>query len=239
LQQASGCAEQKEQIMRILKGVCWTIIVAFIALPAFAAPANLQYTGLPTGNNYFGVPSYPYNISVNGGPNQLMMCIGYNEHIEGWEAWQANVVSIASLDPVTYLKDYQAAFLFEKAVADGGANSDVNAAIWNLFEGAPGLTPSAQALQDLAISQTYMKGEFPNVRLYSAIPGTEVIQDSGLRRTSWRAPRSLARSRCWERECLGWQECCVANCGDKGGILRTGCPVQAAFFIHKSGRGAT
>ncbi len=159
--------------MSIYKGICWTVILAFVALPAFAAPANLQYTGLPTGNNYFGVPSYPYNISVNGGPNQSMMCIGYYEHIEGWETWQANVVSIGSLDPTTHLTDYEAAFLFEKAVADGGVNSDVNAAIWNLFEGAPGLTPSAQALQDLATGQTYTQGEFSNVLLYSAIPGTE------------------------------------------------------------------
>ena len=133
----------------------------------------MQFTGLPTGNNYWGVASYPYNISVDGGANQWMMCIGYYEHIEGWETWQANVVSVGSLDPATYPLDYQAAFLYEMAVGDQGADSNINAAIWNLFEGAPSLTPEAAALVALAQSQIFTAGEFGNVLLYSAIPGTE------------------------------------------------------------------
>lgn len=133
----------------------------------------MQFTGLPTGNNYWGVASYPYNISVDGGANQWMMCIGYYEHIEGWETWQANVVSVGSLDPATYPLDYQAAFLFEMAVADQGSNSNINAAIWYLFEGAPSLTPEAQALVTLAQEQSFTNGEFADVLLYSAIPGTE------------------------------------------------------------------
>jgi len=49
----------------------------------------------------------------------------------------------------------------------------VNAAAWWLFEGAPFLTPGAQALVALAQSQTYTQGEFSNVMLFTAIPGTE------------------------------------------------------------------
>ncbi|MGA9564580.1 MAG: PEP-CTERM sorting domain-containing protein [Candidatus Korobacteraceae bacterium] len=149
------------------------LLFGLAALPAVAGVVNMQFTGLPTGNSYWGVASYPYDISVNGGPNQWMMCIGYNEHIDGWESWQAAVAPVGSLDPTTHLLDYEAAFLFKMAVADGGADGNINAATWYLFEGSPSLTPEAQALVTLAQSQTYVSGEFSDVLLYSAIPGSE------------------------------------------------------------------
>jgi hypothetical protein len=159
--------------MKAIKGIIWVVTLGLLVLPGMAATVNMQFTGLPTGNNYWGVASYPYDLSVNGGAAKWMMCIGYYEHIEGWETWQANVVSVGNLDRATHLLDYQAAFLFEMAVADHGANSNVNAAIWYLFEGAPSLTPEAQALVTLAQNQTFEQGEFSNVLLYQAIPGTE------------------------------------------------------------------
>jgi hypothetical protein len=167
--------KREEEDMKALKGICWLIMLGIVALalPAVAGTVNMQFTGLPTGNNYSGVASYPYNVSVNGSPNQWMMCIGYNEHIQSGETWQANVVSVGSLDPVVHLLDYQAAFLFKMAVADHGADSNINAATWYLFEGVPGLTPEAAALVALAQSQIYTKGEFSDVLLYSAIPLTE------------------------------------------------------------------
>jgi hypothetical protein len=149
------------------------LLAAAISLPAFAATVNLQFTGTPTSSNYYGVPSYPYNVSVNGGPNQWMMCLGYNEHISGWETWQATPVIVGSLDPIAHPLEYEAAFLFTMAVADKGANSDVNAAAWYLFEGAPSLNLDAQALVELAQSQAFIQGQFSNVVLYTAIPGTQ------------------------------------------------------------------
>lgn len=150
-----------------------TMVVLTMVLPSVAKVANMQFTGLPTGNNYFGIASYPYDLSVNGGPNQWMMCIGYNEHITGGETWQATVSSVGSLDLNTHLLDYEAAYLFKLAVADHGADSDLNAAAWWLFEGAPSLSPGAQSFVALAQSQVYTQGEFADVLLYSAIPGTE------------------------------------------------------------------
>ncbi len=156
-----------------LFSVVVVLLFGLAALPAVAGVVNMQFTGLPTGNNYWGVASYPYDISVNGGPSQWMMCIGYYEHIGGWETWQAAVAPVGSLDPATNLLDYEAAFLFKMAVADGGADGNINAATWYLFEGAPSLTPEAQAWVTLAQSQTYVAGEFSDVLLYSAIPGSE------------------------------------------------------------------
>lgn len=161
--------------MKSLRLFCGAVVLmlGILSLSAMAGNTQMQFNGLPTGNNYQGVASYPYDISVNGGPNQWMMCAGYNEHIEGGETWQATVASIGSLDPLTNPLDYQAAFLFQMAVADHGVNSDVNAAVWYLFEGVPSLTPGAQTLVSLAQSQTYTQGEFADVLLYTAIPGTE------------------------------------------------------------------
>jgi len=153
--------------------VLFLLLTAALTLPAVAGTVNMQFNNTPTGNNYFGVPSFPYNLSVNGGPNQSMMCLGYYQHISGGETWKATPTIVGSLDPNTHPLDYEAAFLFSMAVADQGANSDVNAAAWWLFEGAPSLTPGAQALVALAQSQTYTQGEFSNVMLFTAIPGTE------------------------------------------------------------------
>ena len=147
------------------------LVLGVLVLPAAAATVTMQFNGLPTGNNYWGVASYPYDISVNGQPSQSMMCIGYDEHIESGETWLANVFSIGSLDPVVNRLDYEAAFLFEMAVH--GADPNVNAAVWYLFEGAPSLTPEAAALVTLAQGQTFTQGEFADILLYKAIPGSE------------------------------------------------------------------
>src|SRR5580700_2298325 len=131
------------------------LLLVAASLPAVAGTVNMKFNGLPTGDNYSGVPSYPYDLS-------------------GGETWRATVTSVGSLDPSTYLLDYEAAFLFKMAVADHGADSDVNAAAWWLFEGAPSpLDSGAQSLVALAQSQSYVKGEFSDVQLYTAIPGTE------------------------------------------------------------------
>jgi PEP-CTERM motif len=140
-------------------------------VPAMAN-ANMNFSNAGS-NSYNGVPSYPYYLSVNGGPLQFMMCLGYNEHISGGETWMATVAPVGSLDLATHLVDYQAAYLFTFAVADQGADSDLNAAIWYLYEGVPTLDTGAANYVALAQGMSYSQGEFPNVVLYTAIPGTE------------------------------------------------------------------
>ena len=140
-------------------------------VPAMAN-ANMLYSNAGS-NSYMGVPSYPYYLSVNGGPLQFMMCLGYNEHISGGETWMATVAPVGSLNLATHLVDYQAAYLFTLAVADKGADSDINAAIWYLYEGVPTLDTGAANYVALAQGNTYFQGEFPNVIQYTAIPGSE------------------------------------------------------------------
>lgn len=156
---------------------CFVVVSLFVAaMPAMAGVVTMTFSNAGS-NNYYGTPSFPYSLSVNGGPLQNMMCIGYNEHIYGGETWLANAVSVGSLDPSTHLLDYQAAFLFTLAVQSGGVNGTANAAAWYLLEGAPALDSAAAALLSLAQSRTYYQGEFSNITLYIAIPGTESGSD--------------------------------------------------------------
>ena len=129
------------------------LLVVMSSLPAAAGIVNMKFLGRPQATKYAGVYTYPYDLKVNGGPTQWMMCIGYNEHISAGETWKANVFSVGSLDPNTYLVDYEAAFLFKMAVADHGTHPEINAAAWWLLEGAPtSLSASAQSLRDAGSS---------------------------------------------------------------------------------------
>jgi PEP-CTERM motif len=156
---------KKSLLLAVLAGLA-------MILASSPAMANAALTFVSSGpNNYMGVPSYPYNLSVNGGPLQDMMCLGFNEHISGGETWMATAASVGSLNLTTHLTDYQAAYLFTLAVADTGADSDLNAAIWFLYEGVP--TLDTGAANYVALAQSNFQGEFPSVILYTAIPGTE------------------------------------------------------------------
>ena len=159
----------------ILLGCLAGIVMLLMCLPAMAdANMSFSYAG---SNAYNGVPSYPYYLSVNGGPLEWMMCAGYNEHISNGETWMATVTPVGSLDLTTHLTDYEAAYLFMLAASNpsgpGVLDGDINAAVWYLFEGVPGLTPGASGYVALAQSQTYHQGEFSGVALYTPIPGTE------------------------------------------------------------------
>ena len=150
------------------------LLVVMSSLPAAAGIVNMQFTGVSGGHSYAGVYTYPYDIKVNGGPNQWMMCIGYNEHISAGETWKANVFNVGSLDPNIFLLDYEAAFLFKMAEADHGAHPEINAAAWWLLEGSPTpLSSSANSLVTLAQGQTYSHGQYSDVLLYKAIPGSQ------------------------------------------------------------------
>jgi len=155
----------------LLLGCLAGIAMLLTCLPAMAN-ANMSFSNAGP-NNYMGVPSYPYYLSVNGGPLQYMMCLGYNEHISGGETWMATASPVGSLDLTTHLTDYQAAYLFTLAVADHGADSDINAAIWYLYEGVPTLDTGAANYVSLAQGMSYFQGEFPGIMLYTAIPGSE------------------------------------------------------------------
>lgn len=156
-----------------LLAAMFLLLLLATSLPAGAGTVSMQFTGVSGGHSYAGAYTYPYDLKVDGGPDQWMMCISYDEHISTGETWKATVVNVGSLDPNTYLLDYEAAFLFKMAEADHGADPTINAAAWWLLEGSPSLNAPAHSLQLLAQSQTYTKGEFSGVLLYTPIAGSE------------------------------------------------------------------
>ncbi|MGA9567467.1 MAG: PEP-CTERM sorting domain-containing protein [Candidatus Korobacteraceae bacterium] len=131
--------------MKVISGLFLLLLVAS-ALPAAAGVVSMQFNNAG-GNSYNGVSSYPYNMTVNGQPAELM-CIGFNEHVTGGESWQATPYSVGAYGALigNVTKADQLAYLFTLALADGGQNSDVNAVAWNINEGVPGLSNSAQTL---------------------------------------------------------------------------------------------
>ena len=156
-----------------LLAAMFLLLLLATSLPAVAGTVSMQFTGVSGGHSYAGAYTYPYDLKVNGGPNQWMMCISYEEHISVGETWKANVVNVGSLDPTAYRLDYEAAFLFKMAEADHGADPSINAAAWWLLEGAPSLNAPANSLQLLAQSQIFSKGEFSDVLLYTPIAGSQ------------------------------------------------------------------
>ncbi len=157
--------------MKKVLGICGLLIVGLLLAVASASAgvADMQFN-YAVGPSYQGVYSYPYDLTVNG-QHEWLMCIGYNEHIINGETWQANVVSVASLNSQQY---DAAAWLYLQALADNGADPSINAAAWYVMEpGALPLTAGAQSWFDLATSQVYPDGSFANVYLYEPIDGTQ------------------------------------------------------------------
>ena len=159
--------------MKVLSIMLLLLLVAS-SLPAVAGVVNMQFNGTGS-NSYGGVPTYPYAITVNGNPDSLM-CISYNEHIQGGETWQADVMSLdafALSSGLGYQTAGELAWLFLQAASDGGANPGYNAVAWNLVEGVPVLDAGALAIFNTVASMTFNQGEFPGIRVYVPIDGTQ------------------------------------------------------------------
>jgi len=136
------------------------LLLVASALPAVAGTVNLQFNN--NGPYSYGYPTYPYYFTVNGSASASLMCIGYNEHITYGESWQANEMSVAAYgaligDPV---KAEELAYLYTLALADGGANSAINAEAWFVNEGQP--APEA----DVALLSGFTTGPYAGVRVY-------------------------------------------------------------------------
>lgn len=145
--------------MKLLSAVLLLLLVASV-LPAVAGTINLEFNN--NGPYSYGYPTYPYYFTVNGSTSASLMCIGFNEHITYGESWQADVMSVAAYgaligDP---LKAEQLAYLYTLALADGGANSAINAEAWFLNEGQP--APEA----DVALMAGFTPGAYSSVQVY-------------------------------------------------------------------------
>lgn len=152
------------------KRILLLLAILTLSLAASATTVDMQFNGA-VGGSYNGVYTYPYNVSVDG-QNQLLMCVGFNEHIVDGETWQATVESIVGT------QDQELAWLFLQAeqTSDFGVKAEINAAAWALNEGSPELDEAAQFWLSQATSQNFTDGEFQNVVKYMPIDGTQSWQ---------------------------------------------------------------
>jgi len=143
-----------------LLSVVLLLLLVASSLPAVAGIVNLQFN--TTGPYSYGYPTYPYNFTVNGTTSESLMCIGYNEHITYGESWQANEMTVAAYGALigSPVKAEELAYLYTLALADGGANSAINAEAWFLNEGQPSPEP------DAALMAGFTPGLYSSVRVY-------------------------------------------------------------------------
>jgi len=122
----------------------------FVVMTANANSTTMTFTG-PGGDNSGGVYTYPYNFTLNGSGNYLLMCDTFTREITTGEIWTATALNVSDLTstsglefPSASVQTYlEAAYLFEEeasAFTDG--NSDpkglYNWAVWDLFD--PGVS---------------------------------------------------------------------------------------------------
>lgn len=150
--------------LQVLSTALLLLLVA-ASLPAVAGTVTLQFNS--TGGYSYGYSTYPYNFTVNGTASKTLMCIGYDEHITYGERWQATEMTVAAYGALINnpLKAEQLAYLYTLAVADGGANSAINAEAWFINEGQPAPEP------DAALLAGFTPGAFSNVDVY--VPTTD------------------------------------------------------------------
>ena len=166
--------------MRSMKALSITLLLLLVALslPAVAGVVNMNFISAG-GNSYNGTSSYPYGFTVKGSPGSLM-CIGYNEHIANGETWLADVMTVDGYGALigNAQKADELAYIFMQARANGGNPSFYNGVAWYINEGVPDISgdPNALALYTTVTSMTFTPGEFPGLRVYVPIAGTESWQ---------------------------------------------------------------
>ncbi len=139
---------------------------------ATAANVTMQFNG--NGSYSYNYPTYPYYFDVNGSPESLM-CLSYNEHITYGETWEANVMSLDSFavfSGIGYQEAGELGWLFLQAASDGGSDPLYNAEAWYLMEGVPTPDPSP-AMDALLASMTFNQGQYPGLRVFVPIDGTQ------------------------------------------------------------------
>ena len=65
--------------------------------PASASTVTVQFVGM-SGANQNGEYTYPYYLTINGGPPTWMMCDDFYDRIGVGDTWQANITQLSSGD---------------------------------------------------------------------------------------------------------------------------------------------
>jgi hypothetical protein len=146
------------------------VLVGVLALAstANANPSNLTFIAFQAGGWQIG---YPYTIAINGKPT-AMMCDDWVHGGAPGDTWQANFNNLGADSLLTELRFNQLPgaltlyreagwLLLETKVTPQTQWTDINFAVWHVFDSAVPLNQSANGWFDLA-QQEALKG-FPGV----------------------------------------------------------------------------
>ena len=149
---------------------------ALLSFPLFSHADTLQFLST-SGGSSGGVNIYPYNFSVNGSSTLTSLaCLNYDREITFGEQWQVNISGLdmgTSQAAINYRAD---AWLYSNFGQNGESNSDVQYAIWDIFDpavsGNSAFTANSQDLVNLALQYAVdpglmSSGFFQNFSLYT------------------------------------------------------------------------
>jgi hypothetical protein len=114
--------------------------------PASASTVSVQFVGVG-GASQNGVYTYPYYLTMNGGPQTPMMCDDFFDRISVGDSWQANITQLSSgdlsLTRFGNLTKYEEAayLLLQTRTTDPSQWGNINWAIWDIFD--PNADPGA------------------------------------------------------------------------------------------------
>ena len=166
------------------KTILATVFAALIltAAGAYANPVvNMVFVGYRPGGWQLG---YPYTATSNGGPALNVMCDDWVHGGAPGDAWQANFTNLGTTD-LTNLRFNQiqgALTLYEEAgwlllqteATSSAQWTDMNFAVWHIFDNSVKLSAPAQYWLDQA--QQEAKLGFPGVDFYKVKIYTPVNQ---------------------------------------------------------------
>jgi PEP-CTERM motif len=125
--------------------LCVLMVGCIAAVPSSATAQTLDLTGA-SGPVQGGVFTFPYQITLNGGPSLNVACDDFFDSESVPSSWQANVFSFGAngvptgglftgFSGSTALYD-KAAWLFTQMLAHPSQSANINFAIWGLFDSA-------------------------------------------------------------------------------------------------------
>ncbi len=146
------------------------LMLLMIAAAAYASPVNMSFVNFQSGGWQVG---YPYYATVNGTPVDVM-CDDWAHGGGPGDIWQANVTNLGTdnlsllrfnqLNNALTLYDEVGWLLLQTEVVPQTQWTDINYAVWNIFDSAAPLLGNAQYW--LTSAQQEAQLGFPGVDFY-------------------------------------------------------------------------
>jgi PEP-CTERM motif len=170
-----------------MKRLILPITLLLFAVSAYATPVTINFMGFQPGGWQVG---FPYTATVNGGPVIDVMC---NDWVHGGlpgQTWQANVTDLGT-NNLTYLRFNQLNgaltlyrevgwLLLQTQVTAQNQWTDINFAVWNIFDSSVQLNPNAQNWLNMAQQEAqigFPGTNFQLVKIFTPVDQYDINPD--------------------------------------------------------------